>query len=156
LGARDPRRPENIDAQRRQERAFGLYIAGLTYQQIADTPDPARPGQTLYTNKGSACRAVQSAIKRHTQYSDIEEQRRVENIRIDALQRAHWSKAMQGDSWSTLRIKELMELRMKLNGTAAPTRMQVDVLTGDTVQHAIDQLLTQMADEEALAAAETD
>lgn len=152
MGARDPRRPENIDAARRQERAYALFIAGMTYAQIADTLDPGRPGQKLYSDKGAAYRAVQRAIERHTGADDVEEMRRVENLRIDALQRAHWTKAMQGDSWATLRIKELMEMRHRLNGLNAPSRSQIEVLTSDTVQAAIDQLNREIAEHDAALA----
>lgn len=149
-GARDPRRPENIDATRRQERAYALFIAGLSYQAIAESPDPGRPGERLYSNKGAAHKAVAAAMARHSGLVDVEEMRRVEGLRIDALQRAHWGKALQGDSWATLRIKELMEHRAKLFGLYQPVRTQIEVLTTDTVQAAIDQLTREIAAEDAL------
>lgn len=152
-GARDPRRPENIDAMRRQERAFALYMAGMTYQQIADSKDPGRPGETLYAgNKGSAHRAVQTAIERHTGFDQVEQMRQIEGLRYDALQRAHWAKAMNGSGWDTDRILRIMEQRARLFGLNAPTRNQIEVLTNDTVQAAIDQLTREIAEEDALAA----
>lgn len=149
MGARDPRRPENIDGMRRQERAYALFIAGMTYPQIAESPDPGRPGETLYAERGAAHRAVKAAIERHSGMIDVEQMRTVEGLRIDALQRAHWTKAMQGDSWSTLRIKELMEMRHRLFGLNAPVRSQIEVLTTDTVQAAIDKLTREIAEEDA-------
>lgn len=150
-GARDLRREENRDALRRQELAYRLFIAGASYYAIAKASDPERPGELLYTNKGSAYHAVQSAIERHSGFYDTEEMRAVEAQRIDSLQRALWSKAMQGDSWAVLRIRELMEHRAKLFGLFAPVRQQVEVITTDTVQEAIDQLTRELAANDAVS-----
>jgi hypothetical protein len=155
LGARDPRRPENQDNIRRQERAYALFMAGMTFEQIAASVDPGRPGEKLYANRGSAYKAVQAAIERHTGFAEVEEMRQVENLRLDALQRAHWAKAMQGKGFDTDRVLAIMDQRARLNGLRAPERKQVEVLTTDTVQAAIDELTRQIAEEDALAAAMT-
>lgn len=151
-GARDLRRPENLDALRRQELAYRLFIAGASYAAIARTADPERPGETLYAHKGSAFHAVQSAVERHSGFVDTEAMRQVESQRIDALQRALWPKALNGDSWAVLRIKELMERRSKLFGLDAPVRQQVEVITTDLVSEAIQQLTEEIARNDAEAA----
>jgi hypothetical protein len=143
-GARSKRSPTVLDNMRRQELAFQLYIAGASTQKIADSPDPGRPGQKLYSSGGAAWKAVQSAIKRHTGQLDTEQTLQVELLRVDALQRALWPKAMAGDTWAVLRIKELMEHRAKLLGLYKPIRAQVEVLTDDTVDAAIAKLEAQM------------
>lgn len=144
-GASDPRRPVNQEARRKQEMAYRLFIAGASYAQIADAGDPARPGETLYGNKGTAYNAVQSAIERHSGFYDAEQMRIVEAQRIDALQRALWPKALNGDPWAVLRCKELMERRAALFGLDAPKRQTVEVISIDAVQDAINQLTTEMA-----------
>jgi hypothetical protein len=144
-GARDLRRDENREALRRQELAYRLFIAGASYEAIANTPDPNHPGQTLYAGRSGARKGVISAIERHSGFYDTEEMRKVEAMRIDALQRALWPKALGGDSWAVLRVKELMEHRAKLFGLFAPVRQQMEVITTDAVQQAIDQLLREMA-----------
>jgi hypothetical protein len=153
MGARDPRRPENQDAMRRQERAYALFIGGATFPQIAASPDPERGGKPLYSDKGSAYKAVQRAIERHTGFDEVEEMRRVENLRLDALQRAHWAKALRGSGWDTDRVLAIMDQRARLNGLRAPERKQIEVLTTDTVQAAIDQLTREIAEEDAMTAA---
>jgi hypothetical protein len=152
-GARDPRRPQVLDHRRRQELALQLFIAGASHQKIADSPDPARPGQKLYSSSGAAWKAVQTAIDRHTGKMDTEQILQVELMRLDALQRAQWPKAMQGDSWACLRCRELMEHRARLLGLFKPLRAQVEVLTGDTVDAAIAKLERDMAALDAVEAA---
>jgi len=152
LGARDPRRPENQDAIRRQERAYALFIGGATFPQIAASADPERAGQTLYADKGAAYKAVQRAIERHVGFREVEEMRQVENLRLDALQRGHWAKALRGSGWDTDRVLAIMDQRARLNGLRAPERKQIEVLTVDTVQAAIDQLTREIAEEDALVA----
>jgi hypothetical protein len=150
------RRPENIDARRRQERAYALFIAGLTYQQIADSPDDKRPGKPLYGDRGAAHKAVKAAMERHVGADEVEEMRQVEALRLDALQRAHWAKAMQGVGWDTDRVLQIMDQRARLFGLRKPERKQIEVITSDTVQAAIDELTRQIAEgdaaEQALAA----
>jgi hypothetical protein len=147
------RRPENIDARRRQERAYALFIAGLTYQQIADSPDDKRPGKSLYSDRGAAHKAVKAAMERHVGADEVEEMRQTEGLRLDALQRAHWAKAMQGVGWDTDRVLAIMEQRARLFGLRKPERKQIEVVTRDTVQAAIDELTRQIAEGEAAEAA---
>lgn len=152
-GARNPFTPENIDAQRRQELAYQLLIAGVSsFQKIADTPDPGRPGHKLYADRGAAHNAIKSAIRRHTGFEETEELRQVTLQRIDAAVRAIWTNVLRGDSWAHQRFNEHMQLHAKIAGTLAPTTQRVEVLTADVVDQAIMQLTEQInAEQIALA-----
>lgn len=152
MSASDPNRPENIDNMRRQERAYALFMGSMTFQQIADSPDPGRPGEPLYANKGSAYKAVHAAIQRHTGFIDVEMMRQAEYQRLDGIRRALAPKAMRGDQWSALRYREISETIHKLFGLNAPVRSTIEVLTTDTVQLAIDQLNREIAQQDAVDA----
>jgi hypothetical protein len=56
------------DAEAKQDQARSLLIAGATYQQIADSPDPTAPPDAprrLYASPGAARNAVLAADRRH-------------------------------------------------------------------------------------------
>lgn len=153
-GARDAYRPENIDAQRRQELAYQLLIAGVTsFQKIADASDPGRPGHKLYADRGAAHKAVKSAIARHIGFEETEELRQVTLMRLDAAMRAIWPNVLRGDSWAHQRFNEHMQLHAKIAGTLAPMTQRIEVLTTDVVDQAILEL-TEKINAEQLAIAE--
>lgn len=153
-GARDPNRPANIDAQRRQNLAMRLFMAGQTsFEAIANTPDPERDGAPLYANRGSAHKAVQRAINRYAETDETAEARTAELMRLDALQRQWWPLALAGPiedrDVASRNLKWIFEHRARLKGTYAPTRSQVEVITTDMVTEEIQRLTALMAADDA-------
>lgn len=155
-GARHPARPDNAEARRKSELAYRLFMARASYQQIADTADPERPGETLYADRSGAYRAVQAAIKRHAGTEETAELRRVQGQQINMLIRALWPKALGGQSWAVLRIKELMEHEAHLFGLYAPARARVEVITTDLVDAEIARLSAEIQHQALLDAADAD
>jgi hypothetical protein len=88
-----------------------LALAGLSYDDIAE--------QVGYTNRGTAWRAVQHALRERTLQA-VDEHREMELARLDALQAAHWEAAVSG---SDLKAAELClkvsAQRIKLLGLEA-------------------------------------
>jgi len=75
-------------AQARKAKAVQLRTAGYTYQEIAD--------QLGYANRGAVHNIVSAAPKDQTTEA-VEDLRRLQSDRLDALQRELWSKADSGD-----------------------------------------------------------
>lgn len=149
-GVSNARFPGRLEARRKQEVAYRLFIAGASYAQIADSDDPRNPGVKLYNDRSAARKAVQAAIERHTSYDESEQMRKTEGLRLDALMRAHWAAAMKGQRLDTDRVLAIIEARCRLFGLNKPERKQVEVITRDTVQAAIDELTREIAAAEAL------
>jgi hypothetical protein len=76
-------------AAARQARAVELATCGMTYQQIAD--------ELGCGNRGTVYRLVQTALTRELQ-EDVENHRRLETERLDALQVLLWDRAVSGDT----------------------------------------------------------
>lgn len=115
----------NPDAPRKQDIAYRLYLAGATYQEIADSKDP-ETGKPLYAYSSGAFTAVKAARKRYAATGEdpeidpeIDEDLAIEVSRLDRLQRALWPAATAGDVSAVREIRQLVMARAKLRmGTA--------------------------------------
>ena len=94
-------------AAARQARAVELATAGMTYQRIAD--------ELGYSNRGTVYPLVQSALTRELQ-EDVENHRRLERDRLDALQVSLWEKAMAGDTAAVHEVLQIIRARCRLLG----------------------------------------
>jgi hypothetical protein len=155
----DPNSPEMIDAHRRQELAYRLLLAGATFPQIAATDDPGRPGRKLYASAGAAHDACKRAIKRHTTFEETELAKELAVQRLTAAIRAIWPNVLQRESWAHLRFNEHMQLLARIQGTLAPARSRVEVITRDMIEDEILKLEAELSEErdrelEELAAAD--
>lgn len=91
----------------RKARSVELRLAGLEYADIAR--------EVGYSNKGTAWRAVNTALRERVD-SSVEEYRQTELARLDALQSACWDKAMEGDIASATLVLKVMAQRSRLLG----------------------------------------
>lgn len=94
-------------ASLRRTRAIELKAQGLTYQQVAD--------ELGYANRGSVHFIVQKGLAKREAES-IDALRHVEEQRLDALQHAVWTRAMEGHLPSVEAALRILKARMRLLG----------------------------------------
>ena len=94
-------------AAARHARAVELATAGLTYEQIA--------AELGYANRGTVHRIVAQTLRRET-VEAVDELRRLELDRLDALQRSLWAAAMGGDIEAAKAVARIVESRCRLLG----------------------------------------
>ena len=105
--ARKPRRQDAALAKWRQAKAVELAQAGHDYDSIAR--------EVGYANRGTAWRTVQTALRERVA-EGVEEYRRVELERLDALHRAHWARALSGDLTAAHVVLRIIDQRIRLLG----------------------------------------
>ncbi len=91
----------------RRARAVELAIEGHTYEQIADAVG--------YSNRGSAHRAVKKALDQRIA-EGVDELRRLEVDRLDALQSSLWPQALAGDLAAAGQVLRIINTRSRLLG----------------------------------------
>lgn len=155
-GARNPRRAEIVDAGRRQNLALRVYLGGQrSYQAIADTPDPGRPGQTLYGDRGAAHKAIARAVARLRKDRETLDALAVSLAELDVLQRSLWPVALadRPDRYEALnQLKWIFDHWARLRGDYAPTRSVAEFVSRDMVDAEIERLTREIAAEDAAAA----
>ena len=102
-------RAKNLD------RDLGLRQAGMSYATIARIT-----GQSETTIHRHIRQAIQSK-----EFEGADNLRRVEGSRLDALQRAHWAAAIQGDIAATNAVLRIMERRARLFGLDSPVQIEL-------------------------------
>ena len=112
----DAASPRLIEAAEKRARALELRKAGATYDQIAQ--------QVGYAERGSAYRAVQTALQAITQ-EPAQEVRQLEVERLDAMLLGLWPAARKGKEGAVDRVLRIMERRAKLLGLDAPVKADV-------------------------------
>lgn len=118
--------PAALTAQRRA-RAVELAVQGLSFAAI---------GEQLDCDASTAWRAVTGALREHVP-ENVEELRRLEGARLDALQVALWPQAMAGDAAAVRAVVRICERRARLFGLDAP--LQVEVVD-DRVEEQLGEL----------------
>ena len=97
-------------AQWRKARAVELAVAGASYGAIA--------AEVGYSHRGTAYKAVHKALaERITE--GVEQLRRLEAARLDALQAALWPQAMVGDTAAVNAVLRIIEQRARVLGIGA-------------------------------------
>lgn len=111
----------DVNAVVRVKNALSLYLAGNSWQTIADSSG--------FASRGAAYNAVQRELQRDLQLAS-EEIRRAELMRLDSLVSVFYPKAMSGDGWSCDRVLRIMERRALYLGldTTAQTNIAAQVL----------------------------
>jgi hypothetical protein len=94
-------------AQWRKARAVELAIGGASYGAIAF--------EVGYSHRGTAYKAVHKALAEQVA-GHVEELRRLELDRLDALQAAVWDKALADDSAAVNTVLRIIEQRARLLG----------------------------------------
>ena len=97
----------------RRVRCVELAATGMTYAQIA--------ADVGFANKSSARKAVLAALASR-EVEAVEDLRRLEVTRLDALQAAAWEDALTGDVGAIDRILRIIDRRMMLMGLNGPRR----------------------------------
>ncbi len=121
-------RPIMITTANNQEKAMELRLAGKTFRAIAKELGVSPRAAYRYV-----VRSRERAEARATDLVDeARQEARVESERVDALIERHWSAAIDPSHpyhiVSTALIVKLMDLRAKLLGTYAPTRVNQAIL----------------------------
>lgn len=121
----------------RRAKAISMRIAGANWQGIADTLG--------YKTRGAACQDVTRALEanRREEAAEVDQLRHLAGQRFDRLQAAFWGKALKGDTKAADVVLKVMAQRAKLDGTDAPTRINVDA------QQLGDEILAMLADGDA-------
>lgn len=121
--------PRRVRAAARREEALRLRQAGASYRAIA---------QKLGITREAARKHVVAALEQLDDVTaDLRAQlRRLELERLDALQLAHWTAAMQGDPAATDRILRIMDRRAKLVGLDHQTQATLNI-----VHPSLDELI---------------
>jgi hypothetical protein len=96
-----------VQAEYRKARSVELAMQGMSYDDIAS--------ELGYANRGTAWRVVSKALTKRVD-SAVDEYRQMELARLDALQVALWSKAMDGDVRSVDAILRIIDRRIRLLG----------------------------------------
>lgn len=114
-------------------KALHLRAAGWTIGDIA---------RALKVEVQAAHNLVEFALKqaRAGAASSIEQLRALENVRLDRLQRAFWSSAIDGDRAAAAEVGRIMDRRARLNGTNAPTQINLNAGLRVEMELALQQL----------------
>lgn len=118
-------------AQRRSQ-AIALKLAGAEWQQIADTLG--------YADRGAACKDVTRALETYVAegQAGAEVLRETELLRLDRIQRGHWSQAVGGDSRSADTVLKVIDRRCRLLGLDVPPDVQEQMR-----RHVVEQVSAQ-------------
>ncbi len=114
---------EKIEAERKQNLAWRLHLAGATPQEIAATKDPDR-ADTLFQDGRGAAQALAAARRRmasEEQESEDPEDRTRDKVRSDVatlrrLKRALWPAASAGDVAAVREVRQLTMAIAALSG----------------------------------------
>ena len=115
-------------AQWRKARAVELAINGASYGAIAV--------EVGYTHRGTAYKAVHKALTERVTVG-VDQWRRLEFDRLDALQAALWPQAMAGDTAAAGVVLRIIEQRARVLGigsgspTESGTRLPTTVVVPD-------------------------
>ena len=105
--------------------ALELRKTGLTYAEI---------GRRLgYADDSGARHAVTKLLDRR-EAEAVAELRQVEGDRLDALQAAHWSAAVSGDTEATKVVLQVIDARCRLYGLNSPVAVAVSTGPGTAAE----------------------
>jgi hypothetical protein len=104
-----------IEAARKKADALKMREAGATLQQIGD--------KHYRGDRSNAHRAITEALAEQAA-ENVEEVRKLENARLDAMLLGLWKNATRGDHQATGAVIRIMERRAKLNGLDAPIQTE--------------------------------
>jgi preprotein translocase subunit SecD len=138
-------RPENkIDTKRRRKLVLRLRKEGLLYREIAGrireqfSADELPNGyDAAYVGKDlrRALQNVESDLE-----TEAQDMLRMELRRLNELQAAMWSKAMQGEESAVDRILNVMQRRAKYLGLDEPDEIRAEIGGGLDVSVLLDAL----------------
>ena len=124
-----------LDARNTAE-TLRLRSQGFTYRDI---------GNRLGIDASTAQRRVKRALAEITMDS-IDELRRLEGERLDALQLALWPKAMEGNAQAVRAILTISERRAKLYGLDQPHQVTIEQWSTESIDAEVARLTRLLAD----------
>lgn len=110
------------ETREKEARVVELRRAGFTLARIAEEvgyADPSGPFQAL----ARYYKRIESEANEHDRAQELE--------RLDRLQVALWPRAIKGDDRAVSTILRIMEMRAKIMGLFAPTKIQAEVVNYD-------------------------
>lgn len=122
-----------IAAAEKQERALNLRKAGATLTQIAN--------EIGYATPSGAHQAIMAGLRTILPEKTRAEARKLEIARLDRLMMAHWQTALGGDKDASTIVLRCISLRAEIEGTKAPTELDIRVREGEPVRVEILELL---------------
>jgi len=117
------------DSARRME-ALSLRLAGLTYSQIGDRLGISEDGA-----RDMVVRTLARAENRA-----VDEQRSVENARLDRAQAAIWTQVLEGDLRAVDTFLRLSQRRARMNGLDAPLAVNLSIGIRQDMEAALSTL----------------
>lgn len=121
-GNRSTQDRQKLARAERQRQVIELRKAGLTHQEIADR---------LSLDRHTVGNLIKRALTEIVRAGGVEEMRDLEGDRLDRLQAAIWTRALQGDVPAINTALRIMERRARLFGLDAPVQVQATVETFD-------------------------
>ncbi|MDN5919391.1 MAG: hypothetical protein L0I76_30555 [Pseudonocardia sp.] len=145
-GSTKPRRmaaPNTVADERiRQERAYQLRLACMTFQEIADSPHPEDPARNLYAGPSEARRAWLTARDRHAGTEETADARREWTLRNERIFRALYPRCLRGDLLAIDRYQRLFAEHARMLGLYQD---KIEVTKGETdLDKALRELREQM------------
>ncbi|MFJ2745359.1 hypothetical protein ACIO3O_37515 [Streptomyces sp. NPDC087440] len=131
---------QRLSAVERRIQALQMHLAGVDLRTVAKQIGYADASAT----KKAIDRAIADSIARGEE--DIDDIRSREVVRYDRLQAAHWGKAIKGDPKASEVVLKCMAGRERLQGLAAPKRLNIEA------QQLGDDILALLGDDEQGAA----
>lgn len=110
-------RKPTVPDRNRANRALSLRLAGLRYEEIAERLD--------YADEAGPRKAIARILDRQ-QAEGVAELREVEGARLDRLQSAAWTAAIQGDLDAIKTVLAIIDRRAKLFGLNAPVAVALN------------------------------
>jgi hypothetical protein len=113
---------DEAEAQRKQDLAWRLYMAGASLQEIAASNDPDRDTPTrLFQSPQGAAHAIHAVKRRMSEDAsplgtDLKDEVARDIAKIDRLTRALWPQATSGEVAAVREIRQLTQLRSILMG----------------------------------------
>ncbi len=103
--------------QARRIQALTYRLAGYSLEQIASQ---------MGTTPNNITRWLDDVLEK-TASRNADRMRELENLRMDRLQAAYWTKALEGDEKSANMIMKISQHRSRINGLYAPTKIEMAV-----------------------------
>lgn len=111
---------DRIEAERKQDLAWRLHLAGASPQEIAASKDPDRT-DPLFKDARGAAQALRAARRRYDEDSEeapltVPDRVKADVARLDRIQRALYPAATAGDVAASREIRQLTMAKAQLLG----------------------------------------
>ena len=119
-----------VRARARRVEALSLRLAGLSYETIGDRLGISEEGARDLVNR--TLERAESKV--------VDQERALENARLDRAQAAIWTKVIEGDLKAVDTYLRISQRRAKMNGLDAPTKIDLSLNVRQEMEQALVQL----------------